>query len=100
MLNFAGPMKLYFTVLVGLVAGLGIGAATEYSTSHAFFPTQSIAKSSETGACTVIIQGLAVGMFSVAPPIAIIVVAIVISISLCGVYGVAIAAVGMLSTLG
>jgi K(+)-stimulated pyrophosphate-energized sodium pump len=100
MLNFAAPMKLYFVVLVGLLAGLGIGAATEYCTSHAFYPTQSIAKSAETGAGTVIIQGLAVGMFSVAPPIAIITVAIVVSISLCGVYGVAIAAVGMLSTLG
>ena len=100
MLQFEAPMKLYFTVLVGLISGLGIGAATEYSTSHAFFPTQSIARASETGPATVIIQGLAVGMFSCAPPLAIITIAIIISISLCGVYGVAIAAVGMLSTLG
>lgn len=100
MLHFAAPIHLYATVVTGLLAGLGIGAITEYSTSHAFFPTQSIAKASETGPATVIIQGLAVGMFSCAPPIGIITVAIVISISLCGVYGVAIAAVGMLSTLG
>jgi Na+/H+-translocating membrane pyrophosphatase len=43
-LGFSAPMHIYFTVLIGLVAGLGIGSATEYCTSHAFYPTQSIAK--------------------------------------------------------
>eukprot|EP00227_Mantoniella_beaufortii_P018765 CAMPEP_0197591862 /NCGR_PEP_ID=MMETSP1326-20131121/13957_1 /TAXON_ID=1155430 /ORGANISM="Genus nov. species nov., Strain RCC2288" /LENGTH=733 /DNA_ID=CAMNT_0043157431 /DNA_START=70 /DNA_END=2271 /DNA_ORIENTATION=- len=99
-LGLDAPLKLYLTILTGLVAGLGIGSATEYCTSHAYWPTQSIAKASETGPATVIIQGLAVGMFSCAPPIAIIVAAIVASMSLSGVYGVAISAVGMLSTLG
>jgi len=100
MLNIVAPLKLYFTIVVGLLSGIGIGTATEYCTSHAFYPTQSIAKAAETGPATVIIQGLAVGMFSVSPPTIIIVIAIVVSMSLTGVYGVAIAAVGMLSTLG
>ena len=55
-LGFSAPMHIYFTVLIGLVAGLGIGSATEYCTSHAFYPTQSIAKASETGPATVLIQ--------------------------------------------
>ena len=99
-IGIATPLKVYFTVLTGLLAGILIGAATEYSTSHAFWPTRSIASGGGNGPATVLIQGLAVGMFSTAPPIVIIVVAIIISMSLAGVFGVAIAAVGMLSTLG
>jgi len=99
-LGFPSPLKIFFTIILGLFAGIGIGTATEYATSHAFYPTQSIAKSSETGPATVIIQGLAVGMFSTVPPVIIITIAIVISMNLSGVYGVAISAVGMLSTLG
>jgi len=99
-LGFGAPIKMFFTVVIGLVSGMGIGAATEYATSHAYFPTQSIAKSSETGPATVIIQGLAVGMFSTVPPIVIITITIVVSLMLSDVFGVAIGAVGMLSTLG
>ena len=99
-IGIATPLKVYFTVFTGLLSGVLIGAATEYSTSHAFWPTRSIAAAAETGPATVLIQGLAVGMFSTAPPIVIIVIAIVVSMSLTGVFGVAIAAVGMLSTLG
>jgi len=99
-LGFSDPIKLYFTVIVGLASGLGIGTATEYCTSHAYYPVRSIAASTETGPATVMIQGLAVGMFSTVPPILIIVASIMISVSLSGVYGVAVAAVGMLSTLG
>ena len=100
MLGFPQPLRLMTTVVTGLLAGVGIGAATEYCTSHAFYPVRSIAASAETGPGTVIIQGLAVGFFSTLPPILIIVAAIVISLQLSGVYGVAISAVGMLSTLG
>ena len=100
MLGFPMPLRLFGTVVSGLLAGVGIGAATEYCTSHAFYPVRSIAASSETGPGTVIIQGLAIGYFSTLPPIAIIVAAIVIALKLSGVYGVAISAVGMLSTLG
>mmetsp|Transcript_34218 Transcript_34218/g.74806 ORF Transcript_34218/g.74806 Transcript_34218/m.74806 type:complete len:778 (-) Transcript_34218:434-2767(-) len=99
-LGFASPLRLYFTVVVGLVAGLGIGTATEYCTSHAYLPVRSIAAATVTGPATVMIQGLAVGMFSTVPPTLIIVAAIMISLSLSGVYGVAVSAVGMLSTLG
>jgi len=99
-LGFATPLKLYLTVVVGLVSGLGIGIATEYCTSHAYAPVRSIAAATETGPATVMIQGLAVGMFSVVPPILIITIAIMLSVQLSGVYGVSVAAVGMLSTLG
>eukprot|EP00241_Pyramimonas_parkeae_P003011 CAMPEP_0114244402 /NCGR_PEP_ID=MMETSP0058-20121206/11315_1 /TAXON_ID=36894 /ORGANISM="Pyramimonas parkeae, CCMP726" /LENGTH=785 /DNA_ID=CAMNT_0001357329 /DNA_START=741 /DNA_END=3098 /DNA_ORIENTATION=- len=99
-LGFATPMNLYLVVVVGLAAGLGIGISTEYCTSHAYYPTRSIAAATETGPATVMIQGLAVGMFSTVPTIVIIVAAIMSAVSLSGVYGVAVAAVGMLSTLG
>jgi len=99
-LGFTAPLRLYLTVLVGLLSGLGIGTATEYCTSHAYLPVRSIAASTVTGPATVMIQGLAVGMFSTVPPILIIVAAIMLSMHLSGVYGVAVSAVGMLSTLG
>ncbi|KAK3244882.1 hypothetical protein CYMTET_45527, partial [Cymbomonas tetramitiformis] len=99
-LGFASPLKLYSTIVGGLVAGLLIGTATEYCTSHAYYPVRSIAASTETGPATVMIQGLAVGMFSTVPPILVIVVTIMASLSLSGVYGVAISGVGMLATLG
>lgn len=63
-------------------------------------PTQSIAKAAETGPATVLIHGLAVGMFSTVPTVVCIVAAIVAALALAGIYGVALAAVGMLSTLG
>ena len=83
-IGIATPLKVYFTVFTGLLSGVLIGAATEYSTSHAFWPTRSIAAAAETGPATVLIQGLAVGMFSTAPPIVIIVIAIVASMSFDG----------------
>ena len=99
-IGIKAPVTVFGVIVIGLVAGILIGASTEYATSHAFYPTQSIAASAETGPATVIIQGLSVGMFSTLPPIVIITVAIVLSLKMCGVFGVAIAAVGMLSTLG
>merc|ERR1719353_2648360 len=91
--------KLFGCILIGLVSGISIGAFTEYSTSYTETPTQNITKSGKTGPATVVIQGLGVGMIGTAVPTVIIVVAICACNSLCGLYGIAIAAVGMLSTL-
>ena len=99
---------VYWSVLAGLVAGVLIGLCTEYYTSSNFKPTQSIADASLTGPATVIIGGLAVGMLSTALPVVIVGTAVLLSYFLsggaadfnAGLYGVAISAVGMLSTLG
>jgi H(+)-translocating pyrophosphatase len=103
-LLFSTQMNLYYSLLgcivIGLVGGEMIGSFTEYCTSYSFRPTQSIAEKSDTGPATVIIQGLGVGMISVVVPTVVIVAVIIGCNVLCGVYGVAIAAVGMLSTLG
>ena len=102
--------RLSLSVVSGLIAGVIIGKATEYYTSHSYKPTQKLAAASETGPATVIINGIGLGMISTAIPVITIAAAIVLSylfatgfdihnLSL-GLYGVAIAAVGMLSTLG
>ncbi len=96
------------SIITGLAAGLTIAYATEYYTSYEHPPTQRIAEQTETGAATVIIAGIAEGMISTWAPLIVIVVAIIASFSfaggtenfLLGLYGVGIAAVGMLSTLG
>ena len=92
----------YFTcIIIGLVAGILVGEATEFFTSYAYTPTKSItAAGSAGGAATVIIQGLGIGMLSVAPPASIIVVTILSCYAIGGLYGIGISAVGMLSTLG
>ena len=104
------------SVIVGLVAGIIIGQSTEYFTSHSYKPTRKLAESSNTGPATVIISGVGLGMISTAIPVITIVVAIILAY-LCaigfdvqnmlsaqnlslGLYGIGIAAVGMLSTLG
>ncbi|MGB0383745.1 MAG: sodium-translocating pyrophosphatase [Ardenticatenaceae bacterium] len=94
------PWSLFGVVVVGLVAGNLIGYFTEYYTSYTEKPTQGIARSAETGAATLIIEGLAVGMVSTVAPAIIVVVAVILSYMLGELYGVALAAVGMLSTLG
>jgi len=99
---------VYWAVLAGLIAGVLIGLCTEYYTSSGFKPTRSIADASLTGPATVIIGGMAVGMMSTAVPVIVVGVAILMSFFLAGgaanfnsgLYGVAISAVGMLSTLG
>ena len=99
---------IWGSIITGLLAGIIIGKATEYYTSHEYSPTQGIADQSKTGPATVIIEGLAVGMQSTAIPVITIIAAIALSFylpgghhdALLGLYGVGIAAVGMLATLG
>ncbi len=92
--------NIFFATVVGLVAGIVIGQITEYYTSSDYQPVKGIAASSQTGAATTIISGLAVGMYSTAAPIFVISIAIIISYYFAGLFGIALAAVGMLSTTG
>ncbi len=87
-------------VVAGLVAGTIIGLATEYYTSYSYKPTQRVSESSQTGAATVIISGIATGMMSTLIPVACVSVAILLAYWFAGFYGVALAGVGLLSTLG
>ena len=87
-------------VVAGLVAGTIIGLATEYFTSYSYRPTQRVSAASETGAATVIIQGIASGMLSTLIPVICVSVAILLAYWFAGFYGVALAGVGLLSTLG
>ncbi|CDN30938.1 Pyrophosphate-energized proton pump [Mucinivorans hirudinis] len=114
LLGIENWLGLSFSVITGLVAGIIIGQATEYYTSHSYKPTQKVAQSGQTGPATVIISGLGLGMLSTAIPVITIAAAIIfaylfangfdMSISATslsqGLYGIGIAAVGMLSTLG
>ena len=87
-------------VVAGLVAGTIIGLATEYFTSYSYKPTQTVSAASETGAATVIIQGIASGMLSTLIPVICVSIAILLAYWFAGFYGVALAGVGLLSTLG
>ena len=95
-----GKMSAAIAVIAGLVVGVIIGNITEYYTSADYKPVQGIGEQSETGAATTIISGLAVGMKSTAIPLFLICVGIFVSYSVAGLYGIALAAVGMLSTTG
>lgn len=97
---YVADIKVFFLTLIGLVAGVAIGMITEYYTSDHNLPTRKLAVSSEGGAGPNIISGLALGMVSTAYPVIIIAVAILVAYKLSDLYGIAIAAVGMLSTLG
>jgi K(+)-stimulated pyrophosphate-energized sodium pump len=102
------PWAFFVVILLGLLAGIGIGYFTEHYTSYTEKPTQSIAESAQTGSATLIIQGLAVGMQSTMAPVLIVAVTILAAVALgastgvsgAGLYAVALAGVGMLSTLG
>ena len=100
MLGVEDGNRIFLAIVTGLIAGNVIGFATEFYTSYEYFPTKRIAESSQTGAGTTIITGFATGMMSTLVPVASVVAAILISYEAAGLYGVAIAAVGMLSTLG
>ena len=99
---------LYWAVLAGLLAGVLIGKSTEYFTSDSYGPTKKLASKSETGSATIIIGGLGLGMLSTAIPIVIVGIAVLTAFFVSGgaastnlgLYGIALAAVGMLSTLG
>ncbi len=101
-------INLYFSIIAGLVAGVAIGFSTEYFTSDTYKPTRNLARKSETGSATIIIGGVGLGMMSTAVPIVIIAACVIaayffaggFSSAAAGLYGVAVAAVGMLSTLG
>tara|TARA_B100001996_G_scaffold245617_1_gene190250 strand:- start:1159 stop:3279 length:2121 start_codon:yes stop_codon:yes gene_type:complete len=92
-------MGVFLCYLTGAVAGLLVGLLTEYYTSHDFKPVQEVAKASETGAATNIIFGLALGYQSAAGSILLLGASIFIPFTMAGMYGVAVAAIGMLSTL-
>jgi K(+)-stimulated pyrophosphate-energized sodium pump len=94
------PFKLFWVVVTGLVVGQIIGTATEYFTSYEYRPTRWIAEQSGTGAASVIIAGIATGLLSTVVPTLAVIAGIWIANELDGLYGVALAAVGMLSTLG
>lgn len=103
-----GSYKYYFAILAGLVAGVLIGQATEYFTSDSYKPTRKLADTSKTGSATIIIGGISLGMLSTIVPIIIIGACILVAYYVSGggkspafgLYGIALAAVGMLSTLG
>ena len=112
LLGFPNWWQMALSVLSGLLAGVIIGKITEYYTSHSYKPTQKLAESSQTGPATVIINGVGLGMISTAVPVITICVAILLAYGFAtgfhfgletlsmGLYGISIAAVGMLSTLG
>ena len=90
----------FWAILAGLIAGVAIGESTNYFTSYSYKPTLGIAASSQTGAGTLITRGFANGLMSTLPPIILVVVAMLIAHHFAGIYGIAIAGVGMLATLG
>ncbi len=93
-------MNVFWAILTGLIAGVLIGESTNYYTSYVYKPTLEIAKSSQTGAGTNIVSGFANGLMSTLIPIVIIVIAILVAYKFGDMYGIAIAGVGMLATLG
>ena len=90
----------FWAIVTGLVAGIIIGLSTEYYTSYSYKPTQQVAETSQTGAATVMISGIANGMISTVVPLIAVGVTIIVAYELAEFYGVALAGVGLLSTLG
>ena len=93
-------IKWFWAIVTGLAAGLIIGTSTEYYTSYEYKPTQQVAETSQTGAATVMISGIATGMISTVIPLIAVGFTIIIAFELASFYGVALAGVGLLSTLG
>lgn len=97
---FGLEMGVFYSICIGLVTGILIGLSTEYFTSSSYKPTRLIAQAGKTGPATNIIQGLSTGMLSTIAPVILVSAAILGAYAFAGLYGIAIAAVGMLSTLG
>ena len=95
-----GAMGVFWATIAGLAAGVAIGLITDYYTSEAQQPARRLAEQSLTGAATNIIAGLALGMRSTAAPVVVLVIAILVAYDQAGLYGIAVAALGMLSTTG
>ncbi|MFA6771050.1 MAG: sodium-translocating pyrophosphatase, partial [Dehalococcoidales bacterium] len=93
-------IRLFWAIIIGLIAGVLIGESTNFFTSYVYKPTLKVAEASQTGAGTNIIAGFGNGLLSVMPPVIFIAIAVIAAYKLGDVYGVAIAGVGMLSTLG
>ncbi|QXM05693.1 sodium-translocating pyrophosphatase [Crassaminicella indica] len=98
--NLLGNLNAFWAIVAGLVVGMAIGKITEVYTSSEYASVKKIAQQSETGPATTIISGLAVGMYSTAWPLLLISVGILVAHKFAGLYGIALAAVGMLSTTG
>ncbi len=96
----ADGLGVFWAILAGLIAGILIGESTNYFTSYAYRPTQSISEASQTGAGTTITKGFSNGLMSTFPPIIFVAAAIVLAHHFADFYGIAIAGIGMLSTLG
>ena len=111
-LNLPNYWGIWGSIVIGLLAGIGIGQSTEYFTASAYKPTRLIAEASSTGPATLIIKGIGTGLISAAVPLGIVVIAIILAFAFSsgfsfdsaslnmGLYGIGIAAVGLLSTLG
>jgi K(+)-stimulated pyrophosphate-energized sodium pump len=97
---FKADLGIFYAILAGLVAGVLIGESTNYYTSYAYSPTRQVSEASLTGAGTTVIRGFANGLMSTFAPIILVGVAIIVAHHFANVYGVAIAGIGMLSTLG
>ena len=95
-----GNLEIFFATISGLIAGVVIGLITEYYTSYDYSPVKRISEASLTGAATTILEGFAVGLKSTALPIIVICIAIYVSHYFAGLYGISVAAVGMLSIVG
>ena len=93
-------IKWFWAVITGLIAGIIIGLSTEYYTSYSYKPTQQVAETSQPGAATVMISGIATGMISTVIPLLAVGITIIVAYELAEFYGVALAGVGLLSTLG
>ena len=96
----AFPMEVFWIILTGLIAGVIIGTASEVATSYEYSYTKKLAEQAKTGAATIIIGGLGLGMISTIIPTIVIIISMAIAFMLGDFYGIALAAVGMLSTLG
>lgn len=98
--SILGDLGPFFAIISGLVAGIAVGMASEYYTSADYKPVQGIASASQTGPATNIINGFAVGLASTALPVVLIAAAIYVAYNIAQLYGIALAAIGMLSTTG